>query len=409
MSGTTFSQLILVAISPILTRLYTPEDFAVLALFGAFAQIAAVVANGRYEMAIYLPKHEGEAYNIAVLGGMVAVAVSTGILLGVLLLQSKVAEWWNMPQLESWLWFLPIAVLLSGIFSVAQSANIRLGAYKAIATANIVKALVQAALQVALGLVITGPGGLVLGRTFTNGAGNLPLIRNGLAHVGGHRPWHWSELWVMAKKYRRFPLYSVPAGLVNVGNANLLNFVIPMLLGPTTLGFYALAMRVLGAPLQQVAMPIGQVFMREASHEIRETGSAKRSFVKGMAALMAVSVLLFGSLYFVIEPIFGFVFGSEWAVAGRYAAILMPLFAARFVVSPLSGTASLTDNRHALAINIFLLVVSALVLGVAYFNNWDAETLLTWFNWSLFFVYVSYLPILYCLAVSESKNNTEHA
>lgn len=408
MSGTTASQFILVAISPILTRIYTPEDFAVLALFGAFAQIAGVVANGRYEAAIYLPNDEHEAYKIAVLGVMIALSISATILFGVVFARNYIADLWKMPQLENWLWFLPIAVLFAGVFSVAQAANIRLGAYKAIATANIVKALVQAMLQVVLGLVMIGPGGLVVGRTFTNGAANLPLVRTALAQIGGHQSWRWSELLALAKEYRRFPLYSAPAGLVSVGNANLLNFALPVLLGPTTLGFSTLAMRVLGAPLQQIAGPIGQVFMREASHELRMTGTAKRSFLKGMAALTVVSSLLFGSLYFVIEPIFGFVFGREWVIAGRYAAILMPLFAARFIVSPLSGAASLTDNRHALAINVLLLTASTLVLGAAYVNSWAVEKLLTWFSWALCSVYILYLPVLYWLAASHRRNGTEN-
>lgn len=407
-SGTSLSQLILIAVSPVLTRLYTPEDFAVMALFGAFIQIVGFVANGRYDAAIYLPKDEGEAYKIAVLGVVIALAISTGTLLLVVLLGESAARFWNIPQLENWLWFLPIAIFFAGVFSIAQAASIRLAAYKAIAAANIVKALVQAGLQVLLGLVMSGPGGLVIGRTFTSGAANLPLIRTSLAQIGGHRPWRWLELLALAREYKRFPLYSAPAGLVNVGNANLLNFALPVLLGSTTLGLYTLAMRVLGAPLQQIAGPIGQVFMREASHELRMKGNAKRSFLKGMAALSSVSVLLFGSLYFVIEPIFGFVFGREWTVAGRYAAILMPLFAARFVVSPLSGIASLTDNRHALAVNILLLTVSMLVLGASYLDNWDAETLLTWFSWSLCCVYVGYLPVLYWLAANHRGSYPDH-
>lgn len=408
MSGTTFSQFILIAVSPVLTRLYTPEDFAVLALFGAFVQIVGVVVNGRYDAAIYLPKDEGEAYKIAVLGVAVALAISIVTLLVVVLLGGSAARFWNMPQLENWLWLLPIAIFFTGVFSVAQAASIRLAAYKAIAAANIVKALVQVGLQVLFGLAISGPGGLVIGRTFTSGAANLPLIKASLSQIGGHQPWHRSELWALANEYKRFPLYSAPAGLVNVGNANLLTFALPVLLGTTTLGFYTLAMRVLGAPLLQIARPIGQVFMREASHELRMTGTAKHSFLKGMTALSLVSALLFGSLYLVIEPIFGFVFGSEWTVAGSYAAILMPLFAARFVVSPLSGTASLTDNRHALAINVLLLTVSVLVLGASYLKNWDAEKLLTWFSWSLSFVYIAYLPVLYWLAANPKRSDTDH-
>jgi O-antigen/teichoic acid export membrane protein len=56
MTGTTIAQAIPIAISPILTRIYTPEDFGVFALYMAIAAIISVVSTGRYEMAIMLPK-----------------------------------------------------------------------------------------------------------------------------------------------------------------------------------------------------------------------------------------------------------------------------------------------------------------------------------------------------------------
>ena len=64
MTGTTIAQAIPIAISPILTRLYTPKDFGVLALFVAITSIFGSIANGRYELAIMLPKKDEDAINI---------------------------------------------------------------------------------------------------------------------------------------------------------------------------------------------------------------------------------------------------------------------------------------------------------------------------------------------------------
>ena len=68
MTGTTIAQAIPIAISPILTRLYTPKDFGVLALFVAITSIFGSIANGRYELAIMLPKKDEDAVNILALG-----------------------------------------------------------------------------------------------------------------------------------------------------------------------------------------------------------------------------------------------------------------------------------------------------------------------------------------------------
>ena len=55
-TGTTLAQAIPVLISPILTRLYSPEDFGVYAIYFSVLMITSVVATGKYEMAIVLPK-----------------------------------------------------------------------------------------------------------------------------------------------------------------------------------------------------------------------------------------------------------------------------------------------------------------------------------------------------------------
>ena len=63
MTGTAIAQAIPIAISPILTRIYKPEDFGVFALFLAISSILATVVNGRYELAIMLPKKDEDAIN----------------------------------------------------------------------------------------------------------------------------------------------------------------------------------------------------------------------------------------------------------------------------------------------------------------------------------------------------------
>ena len=67
MTGTTIAQAIPVAITPILTRLYTPEDFGLLAVFVAFSTILGSISSGRYELAIMLPENDEDAINIAAL------------------------------------------------------------------------------------------------------------------------------------------------------------------------------------------------------------------------------------------------------------------------------------------------------------------------------------------------------
>ena len=72
-SAAVISQLITVAVAPILTRIYSPVDFGLLAMFAACATPAAVVCCLRFEMAILLPeKDSGQGENLVVLSILIS-------------------------------------------------------------------------------------------------------------------------------------------------------------------------------------------------------------------------------------------------------------------------------------------------------------------------------------------------
>jgi len=81
MTGTTIAQAIPIAISPILTRIYTPEDFGVFALFIAIVGFFSVIASARYEQAILIPKKDEDAINIFALGFIIICSISLFLLI----------------------------------------------------------------------------------------------------------------------------------------------------------------------------------------------------------------------------------------------------------------------------------------------------------------------------------------
>jgi len=89
MTGTGLAQAIPVAISPILTRLYSPEDFGTFAVYMAVVSIASVLVTGRYELAIMLPKNDRDALHIVVLSAGLSCIISALLLLVVTLSIAK--------------------------------------------------------------------------------------------------------------------------------------------------------------------------------------------------------------------------------------------------------------------------------------------------------------------------------
>ena len=109
MTGTTIAQAIPIAISPILTRIYTPEDFGVLALFVAITTIFGTIANARYELAIMLPKKDEDAINIFALGFIITCFISLILLILVLVFNDYFTKLLGNDEISFWLYFVPIA------------------------------------------------------------------------------------------------------------------------------------------------------------------------------------------------------------------------------------------------------------------------------------------------------------
>ena len=89
MTGSTIANAIPVAISPILTRIYSPEDFGLLALFLAVTTIFGTIVNGRYELAIMLPKKDEDAINIVALGFVIMSLITLILFVIVIIFNEK--------------------------------------------------------------------------------------------------------------------------------------------------------------------------------------------------------------------------------------------------------------------------------------------------------------------------------
>ena len=93
MSGSILAQAIPLIVAPILTRLYTPEEFGVYALFFSIVSILTIVATARYEMAIMLPKSNRTSMSIVYLSATISILISLFTFVLVLAFYKNINEW----------------------------------------------------------------------------------------------------------------------------------------------------------------------------------------------------------------------------------------------------------------------------------------------------------------------------
>ena len=163
MTGTTIAQAVPIAISPILTRIYTPEDFGVFALYMAIAAIISIIATGRYEMAIMLPKEDEDVNSIVKLILILLSSISVFVFLIVFLFNQEITNLFENKEISNWLYFLPLSIVLTGIYQVFNYLLIREKSFKRLAKNKVIVSTSNASTQLAIGLGSASSFGLLFG------------------------------------------------------------------------------------------------------------------------------------------------------------------------------------------------------------------------------------------------------
>jgi O-antigen/teichoic acid export membrane protein len=110
----------------------------------------------------------------------------------------------------------------------------------------------------------------------------------------------------------------------------------------------SVAQKVLSAPIQTIGRALSLVLFERLVRERNRQGSADRLLMETSAYLFILIVPVFVVTSFAIPFAVNFVFGEEWATAGRYVLILMVLYAVKFSVGPCSQV-FVTFERQGLA------------------------------------------------------------
>lgn len=378
LTGTTIAQALPISVSPILTRLYSPEDFGVFALFLAICTIFSSIATGRYELAIVLPEKDETAINLAALGLIISTSLATLLLLLIVIFNKTIIELIGNDLIRPWLYFIPVVVLFVGVYNILVMYNTRKKNYRDISISTVIKSVILASTQLAIGLLLHGAVGLISGQILSNVAANFKLLKNILKEKSLLAFIKRDKIYNAGIRYIKFPKYSMWGILANSLSQNYINILISSVFSISTLGFFSLVERVLSLPSALIGKSIGQVFYQAASVEKRETGKIVISFKGTVKKLLIVGIPFFILMFFIVEELFALVFGYEWRQAGEYAKIVIPFFLIRFIVSSISNVNNIFEyQKLALAWQLTLLILSLGMIGLAYYYGFNFEQYLT--------------------------------
>lgn len=369
--GTAGAQLIVILISPVLTRLYSPEDFGLLAVYAAILGILSVIASLRYELAIPVPEKQEEAANIVFLS-ILLVCFTTFLLSIVLwLFGAQIIDLLNAPNMNDYLWLVPLGFLLVGIYRVLQYWAIRQKAFSDIAKAKLSQSLSMVIIQV--GAHSFAPVALLVGRLAGQSVALVRLVKIVIKEDdrASFRAVKKESMTNVAKRYKNFPLIGTWSGLTSSAGMNVPPLIIAAFLGASSAGLYSLAHRVLSQPMAIIGKAVSDVFYQRAAEASREgrIGEVLESVYSTLVKLAVAPAII---IFLIIPDAFLIVFGDGWLEAGEVARWMTPWLYFQFVVSSCTGIYPIID-RHDIAlrfqISLFLAALLGSVVGILYFGD----------------------------------------
>ncbi len=370
-SGATLGQLAVLLASPILTRLYTPEEFGILAIYASLLSIIGVVAGLRYELAIPLARTNGSAANILALTVLCVISTTTLALIFIALFDEQIPVWINTPAIAPYLWLLPLGILLAGLYQTFNYWAIRHHSFNRIARTKIQQGVGGALAQVGMGFAHLGPFGLIVGQIIGQSAGLVELIRGAYRQDLSLMPRiRWRRIRQRARRYQRFPKYTTWAALANSGSTMLPPVMFAAMFSLEIAGIYMLAHRTLQVPLSLIGSSIGQVFHIKAAEAWRN-GTLDQLMLKSFKGLLRISLIPLVVIAYFAPDLFALVFGESWRQAGTYVQWMVPWIIIQFIVSPTSIIVSVTENQFGglisqilfLVVRLFSIVIGANVGG----------------------------------------------
>lgn len=360
--GTALSQLIVIASSPIITRIYNPVEFGEFALFAAILSVTAAGAAFRYELAVMLPHKDYDSDHLVILSIFLSTIFSVAFVFAVLLidtmgfLDSYVGIVW-------WHYLIPLGSFLGGSYAALNYWLNRRRQYTTIAGNRIAQRGLGSICQIGFGLLGWGLPGLIWATLLASAATTFSIavrfLRNFQRAGNGFA---FGSLQSVAWQYRNHPKYLLPAQWVGAAAQQVPTIVIATQYGLAIAGFFTLATRIVALPTQLVAQAVGDVYRERAATARRKRGNFRKEFCVVLIGQLSISILPFLAIIAFAPSAFAVVFGDEWLRAGEFAQILAVMTWFQFVFTPIDKGAVIVGANsyifwwHWIRLGVYMLI-----------------------------------------------------
>lgn len=400
--GTAFAQGIGILSLPILTRLYSPEDFTLFAVYVSLLAILSVASCLRFEIAIPIPREDSEAVQLVLLALISSFLISIFLGSMVWIFHTEILYLLKQPDFSNLIWLVPIGVLFSGIYNSLQYWATRRKQFPVIAKTRMVQSISGVSIQIIMGAAGFAALGLIVGQIVKVSAG----IRSLTISFWGEayeflKKLKFSNLENTFKKNDKYPKYSTFEALANSAGIQLPVIIIAAFTVGAEAGFLMLAMQIMAIPMRFIGGAVSQVYLSYAPEKYK-LGKLSSYTFDCILKLVKIGVIPLIVICLLAPFIVPYVFGAKWERTGDMMIWMLPWFIMQLIVSPVSMSLHITGHqRMALMLQTIGLVIR--VGGLCLFGIYIDNYMFEYYAISGFIFYCIYLLVVF-LIIKISDN-----
>lgn len=410
--GRVVAQVIPILLTPLFTRIYSPEEFGIFSVYATIVSFVAMISNGRYCLSIILPKENEKAKNLVVLSSFFTFLVSVLMLIILLFFGRNFFVLLNVETINKYLPLLILNILFIGLYEALFYYELREKKFKILATNVIIQSTTLVVVRLITGYLGFTSFGLIL--SYMVGylvAYIILLLKSDFSFSIKSFKNSSKELLF---KYSNFPKFSLLSDGLSTMVSMSPNIFLNKVFGSISAGYFSVSDKVLGSPIWFITSSVGDVFKQEASEQYRNYGSCRTVFEKTSRALSLIGIVPFLIIFIVAPYVVPFLFGNEWTPVGDYIRIFSTMYFTSFVVNPVAYVVYIINKqKYAILFQSlkFSNIVIAFVIG-AYYHNLTYGLLL----WSILITItnIAIFFISYKLAIdsryvrSDTKNKKQN-
>jgi len=323
-SGSIVAQVVLLATTPWLSRLFAPESFGLFSLMLSISTIGGAVGGLCYEVAVILPRSRRAAlslYRLAFALSLIVPCLVTGLLA---LVQHLFPMLLGRTLTADFYLYCLAATALTTQINVLCYGHSRAGQYGPISVNKVTQTLLPAALQIGLAYLGMAAEGLRLTRRLPRGYRLRDMTQARVADMAA-----------AGRTYKDF-LLQVPRQFLVRGATMLPAALLLGSYGPTVAGLYFFAQRLIERPGMLLGDSLTRVPMKQFALRVQARKPLTRAALLYTVAVGAPVIMGVGLLALTAHPLFHFVFGARWEPAAGYAVVLAGWAAIRLTSLPMA-------------------------------------------------------------------------